>query len=162
MLVNPAEFKKGMRAVSAAVTIVTSQCDGVRVGFTATAMCSLCADPPLLLVCVNRESASHDVISRSKRMIVNVMSIEDVDLARRFAGSERDSRFAAGAWKQGRLGGYILESALVVFDCQVQSEIQAGSHSIFTGLVEDMRIREDGSPLLYSAGAFAALGPTVA
>ena len=45
-------------------------------GMTATTMCSLSADPPSLLVCINRESRAHTEITARGRFGVNLSSID--------------------------------------------------------------------------------------
>ena len=58
--VDEEAFRMGMRQLSAAVTIVTTGTDAQhRAGLTATAVCSVSADPPQLLVCVNRRGEGH-------------------------------------------------------------------------------------------------------
>jgi flavin reductase (DIM6/NTAB) family NADH-FMN oxidoreductase RutF len=84
--VNAEAFRQGMRRLAAGVTIVTTIHDGERSGLTATAVTSLSVDPPQLLVCVNREAGSHDLIRRGERMCVNVLSHAHKNLAARFAG----------------------------------------------------------------------------
>lgn len=50
-----------MRRLGAACTVIASMKDGVRVGLTATAVCSVSAAPPRLLVCVNQKVRAHAV-----------------------------------------------------------------------------------------------------
>ena len=49
-------FRASMRNVPSAVAILTAHADGADFGMTATAVCSLAANPPKLLACVNRTS----------------------------------------------------------------------------------------------------------
>ena len=58
--VNSDDFREGMRQLAAGVTIVTTSIGDQRIGLTATAVCSLSAEPPMLLACVNREAGAHD------------------------------------------------------------------------------------------------------
>jgi flavin reductase (DIM6/NTAB) family NADH-FMN oxidoreductase RutF len=46
--VDLASFRAGMRALAGAVTVLTTVHDGRRWGLTATAVCSVSADPPRL------------------------------------------------------------------------------------------------------------------
>ncbi|MFM7345301.1 MAG: flavin reductase family protein, partial [Tagaea sp.] len=68
------DFKAGMRRLGAGVTIVTSFDGKSRAGLTATAVCSLSAEPPQLLVCVKRQAWPNGVIARAKRFCVNVLA----------------------------------------------------------------------------------------
>ncbi|MBV8805987.1 MAG: flavin reductase, partial [Sinobacteraceae bacterium] len=50
--VDPLQFKAGMRRLAAAVCLITSTTSaGEKVGLTATAVCSVSAEPPTLLCC---------------------------------------------------------------------------------------------------------------
>ena len=51
--VSGSDFKEGMRHLAASVTVITVDHNGKKDGLTATATCSVSAEPPQLLVCVN-------------------------------------------------------------------------------------------------------------
>jgi flavin reductase (DIM6/NTAB) family NADH-FMN oxidoreductase RutF len=158
--VNPEQFKQGMRRLAAGVTIVTTEHEGERSGLTATAVTSLSAEPPQLLVCVNRTAAAHDLIVRGGRMAVNVLCHKHQRLATRFAGLNGvfgQDRFDVGSWVRLKTGAPVLEDALAVFDCRVVERIEASTHTVFFCRVVDIRIRSKGKPLIYSSGAFARL-----
>ena len=55
------------------VTIVTTSIGEQRNGLTATAVCSLSAEPPMLLACVNREAGAHDPTLQSRVFCVNLL-----------------------------------------------------------------------------------------
>lgn len=154
-LITPVDFKNGMRHLCGAVAIITTENQAVRAGMTATAVCSLTADPPMLLVCVNKAATSHQPILISGRFCVNVLSADDVEVARRFSFGDMDSRFQIGAWTRLRRGGLALDSALVTFDCSVVGNIPVETHSIFLARVEDVIIRAKRSPLIYVDGQYA-------
>src|SRR5438552_2915047 len=102
-----ADFKKGMRALVGAVTVIAVQdANGFAAGITATAVCSLSADPPSLLVCVNRESAIAPALTLGAAFSVNVLADDQIEVAQAFGGQKGvkgGSRFAFGAWvRSGR------------------------------------------------------------
>ena len=69
-----AEFKAAMRHFPTGVTVVTSVRDGEPRGVTVTAFASVSADPPLVLICINREARSYLYISASKVFCVNLLA----------------------------------------------------------------------------------------
>jgi flavin reductase len=153
-----AHFKQGMRALAGAVSIVTSAHAGRRYGMTATAVCSASADPPSVLVCVNRGTTTYGAISRSGVFCVNVLRDEDRELSALFSGSQKgESRFRAGEWLRLATGAPALASALVSFDCHVANRLDHGTHTVFLGEVQDLRIGKKGKPLLYANGQYAKL-----
>ena len=52
--VDVEQFKTGMRSLAGAVNIITTTHAGHPYGMTATAVCSASADPPTVLICVNK------------------------------------------------------------------------------------------------------------
>jgi flavin reductase (DIM6/NTAB) family NADH-FMN oxidoreductase RutF len=153
-------FKQGMRCLAAGVTIVTTLHDGVRGGLTATAVTSLSADPPQVLVCVNRGAGAHDLIHRGSLMCVNVLAHAHQHLAARFAGQKGvfgEDRFAAGRWTTLTTGAPVLADALASFDCVVTERVQSATHTIFIGRVVGVRARPKAKPLVYASGTYARL-----
>ena len=155
-------FRKGMRRLAGAATIITSCLPGEGrcgwVGLTATAVASVTAEPPRLLVCVNRSTFAHGVIERSGVLGVNLLGEDEQDTALRFAGGVApEERFLAGDWQTPRDGPPLLGSALAAFACSVAECIAASTHDIFICDVRDVLIRErGGEPLIYFDGAFLA------
>lgn len=159
-VVDEALFKRGMRCLAAGVCVVTSRDgEGLPVGMTATAVCSVSAAPPTLLVCVNRRHASYAVFRRAGRFAVNVLALEDRALSTVFAGDvPAGQRFDHGRWTTLATGAPVLDSALASFDCTLAEVTDMGSHGVFFGEVRDVCYRrEAAAPLLYGLGAYGTL-----
>jgi flavin reductase (DIM6/NTAB) family NADH-FMN oxidoreductase RutF len=155
------DFKQGMRALTAAVNVITTIQNGIRAGLTATAACSVSATPPQLLVCIHTEASGHNFIQNSKKFVLNILAKDQENIARRFAGmdgADRDDRFSLGVWSELVTGAPCLDDALVNFDCEVAEQITTGTHSIFIGHIVGSRIRKSNEkPLLYGYGQFNTL-----
>ena len=153
-----AQFKQGMRSLAGAVCIITSKSHGRRYGMTATAVCSATAEPPTVLVCINRMAATHRAISEAGLFCVNVLRHEDQALSALFSGGQRaEERFRAEQWSTLATGAPVLVNALVSFDCRLVNRLDHGTHTIFLGEVERLQIGRKGKPLLYSDGQYAKL-----
>ena len=156
--VSADQYKLGMRALAGAVCILTSGHDGKRFGMTATAVCSASADPPTVLVCVNRVNTTHDAVAESGAFCVNVLRAEDRELSGLFSGTRKgETRFRAEQWKRLATGSPVLVNALVSFDCRVANRLTHGTHTVFLGAVEQVVIGGRGKPLLYADGQYAKL-----
>src|SRR6476660_10298680 len=93
------QFKAGMRSLAGAVNIITSRDAGHRYGMTATAVCSASAEPPTVLVCINKLASTHNAVSKSKTFCVNVLRADDWQLSTTFSGGQTgDARFKHGNW----------------------------------------------------------------
>jgi flavin reductase len=159
-LIDSSLFKRGMRRLAAGVAVVTTAERGEPHGFAATSVSSVCAEPvPSLLVCINRSAASHDVICRTGVFCANLLSSQDIDLARRFSSpQDRASRFDGCDWAPLVTGAPALLSALASFDCEITDIVSVHSHSIVIGAVRDMRLWHDEiAPLLYLDGHYESL-----
>ncbi len=159
---DAAQFKLGMRNLAGAVSIITSSNDGKLYGMTATAVCSASADPPTVLVCVNRGTTTHEAIDKSTVFCVNVLRHEDRELSSLFSGAygsemRGEARFRQGSWTRLATGSPVLLNALVAFDCRIASKLVHGTHTIFLGEVAQLQIGRKGKPLLYSDGQYAKL-----
>jgi flavin reductase (DIM6/NTAB) family NADH-FMN oxidoreductase RutF len=137
-----------MRRFATGVAIVTTTHEGRVHGFTVNAFASVSAEPPTVLICVNRVVTAHPLIASSQRFCVNVLALEQRALAERFAGGEPRSRFDGVAYRIGPSGSPILEGTVAHVDCGVTEELTAGTHTIFLGTVLDAGWR-DGAPLGY-------------
>jgi flavin reductase (DIM6/NTAB) family NADH-FMN oxidoreductase RutF len=159
-------FRAAMRRLAGAVCIVASGEPGHRVGLTATAVCSITAEPPRLLVCLNKTTGTYDAIARNGVLSVNVLASDGVRLAKRFAGmvpgAAGEERFAEGRWSM-LAGVPVLDVACVALACRVVEVIPASTHSMFLCDVvavhcgtEDQKEREG---LIYLEGRFRHLAP---
>src|SRR6478609_11258660 len=108
------QFKAGMRSLAGAVNIITSAHAGHRYGMTATAVCSATAEPPTVLVCINKLATTHGAVSKGKVFCVNVLRAEDWELSTAFSGgSSGEARFKTRNWTRLVTGSPVLIDALV-------------------------------------------------
>ncbi|TAK85909.1 MAG: flavin reductase [Betaproteobacteria bacterium] len=157
-LVDPEEFKTGMRSLAGAVNIVTSMYAGCRYGMTATAVCSVSVAPPTVLVCVNRNAKTHAAIEKAGAFCVNVLRDEQCELSIAFSGAQSgEVRFRIAEWSELATGSPVLVCSLVSLDCRVIKKVTHGTHTIFLGAVEQILFGEKGRPLLYVEGKHAKI-----
>src|ERR1700679_953838 len=79
-----AMFKDAMRHMPSGVCVVTFGKGDERTGITANSVSSLSAEPPTMLVSVNRSSSGYAALARSRVFGVNVLASEHRDVANRF------------------------------------------------------------------------------
>jgi flavin reductase (DIM6/NTAB) family NADH-FMN oxidoreductase RutF len=152
--VDGAAFRRAMRHYPTGVTVVTSLHQGEPRGMTVSAFASVSADPPMVLVCVNRDARSYLFIASSRIFCVNVLASDQRQLAERFAGGVRDRQFDGIAHTTGATGAPVLDGTVAFFDCAVDGEHKVGSHSIFIGRVLACEARAD-QPLGYLDGTYS-------
>ncbi|MBE03084.1 MAG: pyrimidine utilization flavin reductase protein F [Oceanospirillales bacterium] len=149
-LVDKQTFRNAMSTLAAAVNVVTTDGPGGRAGFTATAVCSVCDEPPTLLVCLNRGSSVYNVFSRNDVLCVNTLADHQSELSNRFGGkSPMAERFAAAEWGQSVTGAPVLEDALINFDCYIRKRVNVGTHEILFCEIASVRQRDEAGSLVY-------------
>ena len=151
-------FRLGMRRLASGVSLIATRHEGEPHGLLATSVTSLSAEPPSLLVCINRSAQGHGPLHRSGIFAVNVLARHHRDLAESFASSSRrHERFRVGEWAEGT-GAPVLVDALTSFECRIDRAIDYGTHTIVIGIIDRVRLGEgDTEPLLYFDGAFGLL-----
>lgn len=150
------EFRDVMGHFATGVTVVTARHDGEPFGTTASAVCSLSLEPPMLLVCMNKASQTGRAIEADGRFAVNILSERQPELAKRFArkgGSFDGVPTEPGSWEEP-----LLSEALATLECHVAEEVTGGTHTVFIAEVGRATVRRGVAPLAYFRGEFHALG----
>jgi flavin reductase (DIM6/NTAB) family NADH-FMN oxidoreductase RutF len=153
------DFRAAMRRLAATVNIITIR-DGDRpMGMTATAVSSLTADPPSILICVNQSASMHNPLVGASTFCVNILHRDQHEVAKVFSDSTlREARFATGKWEHQPDAPPHLADAQAVMLCERRELITYGTHTICIGAVREVHLRDDIDPLLYIDGRFARAG----
>lgn len=162
MTVSRQDFRDAMSRLGAAVNIVTSDGPHGRHGFTASAVCSVTDSPPTLLVCVNRDNESHDVLRGNGVLCVNTLTPIQRSLSPIFAGmlpgDSSDLRFESGAWGRLATGAPVLEEAAASFDCRITDMVEVGTHTVFFAEVAAIATGADLAGLIYFGRDYHPVG----
>jgi flavin reductase (DIM6/NTAB) family NADH-FMN oxidoreductase RutF len=79
------------------VAIITSKLAGEPIGFTATSVTSLGANPPLINFNVSRGASFYPALEPGELVAIHTLTAKQQQLAIRMAG-DRAERFSAGDW----------------------------------------------------------------
>ena len=143
----------GLRAVGTA--IVTAEAgDGPR-GFLALSATHLCADPPMLMVSVDKKTSAFQTMVDGGHFAINYLSTDQADLAGPFGGKgdlKGADRFQLGSWTKLATGAPILEGAAGAIDCEMEEVIERFGTAIVIGRVKDFASTPDVSPLVSYKG----------
>jgi flavin reductase (DIM6/NTAB) family NADH-FMN oxidoreductase RutF len=151
--VDPSTFLSVMGSLATGVTIVATLTDDSQpVGMTCSATCSVSKDPPLLLVCIHRDSRVLRSILDSGMFTVNVLREGRQHLSGVFASPAARDRFASVSWQPGARTGLpcLPADSVAHAECLVDSVIDAGDHAVLIGGVLAGQVTEEpASPLMY-------------
>ena len=152
-------LRTAFRQHAAGVAIVTA-CDTVAgrpVGFTATSLASVSAEPPLLSFGVGTGASSWPVLATAEYVGVHVLGEDQRELAATFARSGADRFGWPVRWAYGPFGVPVLEGVVAWLVCRVAARVPAGDHRLVLGEVCAGDPSRGGRPLLYHQGGFNAL-----
>jgi len=138
------------------VTVITTRTpSGGAAGLTANSFSAVSLDPPLLMWSLRQTSALLPAFLQSAAFAVNVLALEQAELARRFATPGRN-KFDGIHYYSGLMGCPLITGCLAHFECRTENSFGCGDHRIFIGHIERSTHR-DGEPLVFSTGAYCAL-----
>lgn len=134
LAVDANAFRTVMRQLAGCVTVISTEDGGSLYGFTATAVCSVCAEPPTILIAVNRTARTYPHIDRKGSYAVNILADGQKQIAEHFAG-KMDNQFDAVEHTIGVTGVPLITGAAAHLECNVQQKISIGTHTLFVGQV---------------------------
>ena len=151
------QYRRAMRRVASTVNVISITVRGRPLGITATAVSSLSMEPPSLLACINRAANVHASMADLANFRVNILHRDQEDIAGMFADRSREEqRFLSGWELDGDLPPRLIDAQASIL-CRRIDHHQFGTHSIFIGVIEDVCVREDVSPLLYWNGRYGGI-----
>lgn len=153
-------FREAMSRVAGAVHVIATAGPAGRAGLTATALTSLAAEPPELLVCLNQASRTAAVLSANGVFSVNTLGSRHQALAEVFAGRtdvHGAARFEHGEWQAGPEGQPLLKDALVRFTVRAIEIRPVATHLVIIGSVIAAELGPEQPGLVYARRAYHAV-----
>lgn len=145
------QFRNAMARMGAAVNVVTSNGPAGRCGITATAVCSVSDTPPTLLLCLNRGSALNPVFRANGALCINVLSADQENHARSFAGLAgvpMERRFDGADWVESGSGLPLLQQALANLQGRITRTDEVGTHTIMLVEIDEITLHACGNDSL--------------
>ncbi|MEM6988738.1 MAG: flavin reductase family protein [Pseudomonadota bacterium] len=166
-VVSRDSFIGAMRTVANSVHVVTTDGPAGRHGATVSAFCSVSADPPTVLVCLNADSRIARLVRANGQLAVNRLASDQAALASRFAGGD-DAKLrlvqACEAAHCDRFAGVEVDPAspqpaltgALTLICRVVQQHRAGSHDVVIAEVGAV-LGDSTQPLVYLDGGYREL-----
>jgi flavin reductase (DIM6/NTAB) family NADH-FMN oxidoreductase RutF len=131
--------------------------DGGPHGMTCSSLCSVTLDPPTLLVCLRRGSATLKAVLFQRRFSVNLLADQAQPAAELFSSAV--DRFEHVRWNTAAAfggGPHLIDDAHLVADCQVAGVRPVGTHDVVFGRVIRITRLQASRPLLYGMRRYAS------
>ena len=156
------DFLEAMSRAANSVYVVTTDGVGGRVGVTVSAVTSVSADAPSVLICVHHASPAAAAIRRNAAFCVNLLAEGQAEISDSFAGltgARGEEKFACASWKKGATGCPVLSEPLAAFDCELVHDLRVGSHHVFVGELRGVEVSGQKSPLIHTNRSYGKTAP---
>ncbi|GAA3243800.1 MULTISPECIES: flavin reductase family protein [unclassified Streptomyces] len=156
-LASPDLLRSVFRRHAAGVAVITARGPEGPVGFTATSLTSVSAEPPMLSFGIGLGASAWPAIARADHVGVHILGEHQQELAALFARSGADRFGAPTVWHDGPEGMPVLDGVQAWLVARVVTRVPAGDHRIVLAEVLLGDASGPGRPLLYHQGRFTAL-----
>ena len=150
-------FWRALGVRASAVAVVTAQGSDGPSGFLALSATHLTADPPMLMVSIDKKTNTLAAVLHARHFAINYLPRGEEALADIFGGKggvRGANRFAPGRWNRLTSGAPILDNAIGALDCVLEDTVERFATVIAIGRLVDFASRGDGDPLLFFRGGY--------
>lgn len=133
------QFREAMGRFAGAVNAITTFEDSQPVGLIATAVCSLSAEPPSVIVCVNKTASAHNAMLNSGFFGLSLLAPAQAHVVSRFTERKGSDRFSPEDWNLDTKAPVLLD-APVAMVCKIGNCFDGFTHTIFVGLIESITL----------------------
>jgi flavin reductase (DIM6/NTAB) family NADH-FMN oxidoreductase RutF len=111
--------------------------DGEANGFTTCWVSQVSFNPQQVIVAVQKDQHTHDLIEQGGVFSLNFLDTEQEDLARRFTEplENRDGTVGGSPYSTGDTGAPLFEEAFAHLECRVVGKMETGDHTVYLGEV---------------------------
>ena len=158
---DPSRFRQVLGHFCTGVTIITDCDEGGPAGFACQSFAAVSLDPPLVLFCPSRSSATWPRIERAGHFCANVLAAEQRGAGQDASGTQPGRTSSRGVrWSPSPSGAPVLDGALTWAGCTVEAVHEAGDHFVVLGRVTELgAMPRRGQPLLFYRGRYAVTPP---
>jgi len=154
-------FRLAFRRLSAGVSVVTALTpDGEPVGFTATSLASLAADPPLATFNMSRTSSSWVAVEQTDHVLIHILGARNRAAAHTMS-LDAQLRFRGDHWETGTHGLPQLRDVPAWMLARVVGRYPVEESALVVVRIEDGGFGEPDEPLLYHQREYRRLGDMV-
>lgn len=146
---DPEVKKKVLRRIGYGVYVIGLTHQEKLSAFTATWMTQISFKPPLIVLGVNKEALSYQIIQKSRLFVVNFLGSGQKGIAQHFLKPAHlgGDKLEGVRYRLGKLGAPILEEAAAYAECEVRDIHPGGDHAIVVAEVVEAGIQKAADPL---------------
>lgn len=159
------QFRSALARYATGVVVVSVNAEGIDHAMTANSFTSVSLSPPLVLVCVERDSRFHSAVLGAEGWGVSILTDASRAAALWFAtrGRPLAGQFEGYEVIRGEhTGALLLKHALGRLECRTEAIHPGGDHDILVGRVVGLQrpvSADDAGPLVYFRHGFGTVAP---
>ena len=147
-------YRELFRRWPSGVAVVTTVAEERPLGMVVSSLCSLSADPPLVMFSANLATRTYTYVEQIGIFAASILREDQVTIFERFAGIDRshdDDRFAGLTATTAETGCQVFPDALAWLDCRVVARHPGPTYMIFVGeiLAAGLGSAAEAPPLVY-------------
>jgi rubredoxin/flavin reductase (DIM6/NTAB) family NADH-FMN oxidoreductase RutF len=123
-------------------------------GQIANTVFQVTAEPPTIVVSINRSNLTHEFVSASKVFSASILSAEaPMPFIGKwgFKSGREGDKFKDTEFRIGKTGApLVLDYSLGFIEAEVISSLDVGTHTVFVGKVVDSGVLGEGEPMTYA------------
>jgi 3-hydroxy-9,10-secoandrosta-1,3,5(10)-triene-9,17-dione monooxygenase reductase component len=150
------EFRRVLSHLPTGVTVIAAHGPKGPIGMAANSVTSVSLDPPLILFCPARSSETWPEVRGCGSFCVNVLAGHHEKLTQQFAAKGVD-RFSEISYRSRPTGPALVE-AVAWIECKLETEYDAGDHTIVVARVLEIEAAVDVEPLVFFRGTYGSFG----
>jgi flavin reductase (DIM6/NTAB) family NADH-FMN oxidoreductase RutF/rubredoxin len=145
--------RAALHKISYGLYIVTSGQEGKFNGQIANSIVQATSKPATLVICINRENYTHELIRQSRKFTVSIVSeaapMTFIGLFGFKSGRNVD-KLKDVKTKTGVTGvPIVLDYSVGFIEAEVEGELDCGTHTVFVGKVVEADLTGEGQPMTY-------------
>jgi flavin reductase (DIM6/NTAB) family NADH-FMN oxidoreductase RutF len=149
---NSEQLRNAMRFWATGITVVTAAYEGMRHGMTVSSFTSVSLEPAQVLVSLQQNTRTHDLIMRSRAFGINILNDNQKEISDKFAGriADEENRLSQVETFKIRSNIPFIKGGMAHLECKVVTTIGSGTHTIFIGeVLEVVTSEQPAEPLIY-------------
>lgn len=158
---DEATKKTVLRMFTYGLYAITARHDGKLSAMTANWIAQSSFTPPMLMLAVESDSHSRQVIEASGAFAVNIYDSSQRERAGQLGRTwaKHPEKLADLSWHPGpATGSPVLDLALGWVECKIVSSLPSGDHVVFVAEVVEVGFNREGTPLTLKDAGFKYAG----
>jgi flavin reductase (DIM6/NTAB) family NADH-FMN oxidoreductase RutF len=141
------EWLKALGKMTHGIYVLTTQHKSEINGMIASWVSQISYEPPMIMVAIHPNRYSHNIIAETGHFALHALGKSQADLISRFKGPDPSAKFESIPWFPGKTGCPILRICVSYMECEVNSRVSPGNHTVFIGEVKDAGSFSEEKPL---------------